>query len=206
MGGMIMDINAITSSTVLTENKTYSKETSDSKKSDKNARQQTDCFEKSAKPSSDSTKQIYKKNPDIIKKLQDDLENRKKQLENLISTTLHGQANASMKLCDIFEKIKDGTFSVDPKAVEQAKKDVADDGYWGVEQTSDRFVEFAKALSGGDPDKADMLMDAVRKGFDQATKEWGGKLPDICQRTIDATAKKFEEWKNSKNTSNSNAE
>ena len=201
-----MDINAITSSTVMTGNKTYSKETSDSKKADQKAKQEADCFEKSAKPSTDSTKQIYKRNPDVIKKLQADLENRKKQLEDLISTTLHGQANASMKLCDIFEKIKDGTFSVDPKVVEQAKKDVADDGYWGVEQTSDRFVEFAKAISGGDPEKADLLMDAVRKGFEQATKAWGGELPDICQRTIDATAKKFDEWKNSKNTSDSNVE
>ena len=37
------------------------------------------------------------------------------------------------------------------------QKDIAEDGYWGVEKTSDRILDFAKALSGGDKDKADEL-------------------------------------------------
>ncbi len=53
-----------------------------------------------------------------------------------------------------------------------AQADIAEDGYWGVEQTSDRILDFAKALSGDDPDKADAMLEAFKKGFEQATKSW----------------------------------
>ena len=78
----------------------------------------------------------------------------------------------------------------------QAQADIADDGYWGVEQTSDRILDFAKALSGNDPEKADLLLDAFKKGFKEATKSWGQDLPDISQRTYDAVVEKFNKWKN----------
>ena len=77
----------------------------------------------------------------------------------------------------------------------KAQKDIADDGYWGVEQTSDRLVSMAQALSGGDTSKADTLIAAIKKGFDEATEAWGDKLPDICQKTIDAAVKKMEAWR-----------
>ena len=88
----------------------------------------------------------------------------------------------------------DFTVSADVKA--QAQADIAEDGYWGVEQTSDRILDFAKALSGDDPDKADAMLEAFKKGFEQATKAWGEKLPDISQRTYDAVVEKFNKWKN----------
>lgn len=87
----------------------------------------------------------------------------------------------------------DFTVSADVKA--QAQADIADDGYWGVEQTSDRIVDFAKALSGGDPAKADTMLEAFKKGFEAATKSWGKELPDISQRTYDAVLKKIDAWK-----------
>ena len=83
----------------------------------------------------------------------------------------------------------------DPATIEQAQKDIADDGYWGVEQTSDRLVSMAQALSGGDTSKADTLIAAIKKGFDEATEAWGDKLPDICQKTIDAAVQKMEAWR-----------
>ena len=89
-----------------------------------------------------------------------------------------------------------GNFTVDAQTKAQAQKDIAEDGYWGVEQTSDRIVDFAKALSGSDPDKADELLEAFKKGFKQATKTWGSNLPDISQRTYDAVVDKFDKWKN----------
>ena len=55
------------------------------------------------------------------------------------------------------------------------------DGYWGVEKTSDSILDFAKALSGGDKDKADELLNAFKKGFSQATGAWGDKL-QMCIR------------------------
>lgn len=79
--------------------------------------------------------------------------------------------------------------------VEQAKKDVAEDGYFGVEATAKRMVDFAKALSGDNPEKADLLMDAFLDGFDKATEAWGDGLPEISQKTKERTIELFEEWK-----------
>ena len=70
------------------------------------------------------------------------------------------------------------------------------DGYWGIKQTSDRMVSMAIALTGGDTDKADEMISAIEKGFKQATKSWGEDLPDICQKTLEETKKKMNDWKN----------
>lgn len=70
------------------------------------------------------------------------------------------------------ELLSEGNFTVDEETQKQAQADIAEDGYWGVEQTSDRILDFAKALSGNDPEKADLLIDAFKKGFDDATKSW----------------------------------
>ena len=44
--------------------------------------------------------------------------------------------------------------------------------------------------------KMEKMVDAFKKGFDQATKAWGRSLPDISQKTYDAVMKKFEDYKN----------
>ncbi|VDN49176.1 conserved protein of unknown function [Petrocella atlantisensis] len=84
---------------------------------------------------------------------------------------------------------------ITPEAIEKAKVDVAEDGYWGAKATSDRFLEFAKALSGGDPAKADMLLDAVKAGYEEAEAIWGSELPALSKETLDLTIKKFEAWR-----------
>ena len=74
---------------------------------------------------------------------------------------------------DMWKFLAKGDFTVSADVKAQAQADIADDGYWGVEQTSDRILDFAKALSGDDPDKADAMLEAFKKGFEQATKAWG---------------------------------
>ena len=92
-----------------------------------------------------------------------------------------------------FAKEQDISFTTED--IEKAKADISDDGYWGVEATSDRFIEFAKALSGGDPAKIDMLVDAFKKGYEAAKELWGGELPEISKKTYELTLEKFEKWK-----------
>ena len=74
----------------------------------------------------------------------------------------------------------------------QAQADIAEDGYWGVNQTSDRIIQFATALTGGDPDKIESMREAFKKGYAQAEKTWGGSLPEISQKTYDAVMEKFD--------------
>ena len=90
-----------------------------------------------------------------------------------------------------------GDFKADPETIAQAQKDVAEDGYWGAEQTSERILSFAKALSGDDPDKAEELLNAFKKGYKEATKTWGKELPSLCSDTYDLVEKKFNDWMNS---------
>lgn len=124
----------------------------------------------------------------------DDANARQQQLIEIVRKSMTGQASTwdkSQGLKSLFENL-----TVDADTIAQAKKDIAEDGYWGVEKTSDRILDFAKALSGGDKDKADELLNAFKKGFSQATGAWGDKLPSICQDTYDAVLKKFDDWKN----------
>ena len=131
----------------------------------------------------------------IAKKMKAEQNSKNQQLQNLVDQLLSKQANKYTSFAQLFEDVKNGKISVDPTTVAQAQKDIAEDGYWGAEQTSDRLVSMAQALSGGDTEKADKMIAAIKKGYEQATNAWGGKLPDICQRTIDLATKKLESWR-----------
>ncbi|MBO5523236.1 MAG: hypothetical protein J5986_06110 [Roseburia sp.] len=137
-----------------------------------------------------------KTNTALVEKLKADAEQRTAQLRSLVEKMMTKQGEAIGTADDMWRFLAKGDFTVDAETKAQAEKDIAEDGYWGVEQTSDRILDFAKALSGNDPEKADLLLDAFKKGFEEATKTWGDKLPDISQRTYDAVVEKFDNWKN----------
>ncbi len=87
-------------------------------------------------------------------------------------------------------------FEITDEAIAKAQEDVAPGGYWSAESTSDRFLEFAIALSGDDPSKANMLLDAVKEGYKLAEEIWGGgELPELSQNTLQMTIDKFEAWR-----------
>ena len=88
----------------------------------------------------------------------------------------------------------DGTITVDEATAKQAQEDISEDGYWGVKQTSERILDFAKALTGGDSGKVEDIRKAIEKGFSEAAKLWGDKLPEISQKTHDAVMKGLDEW------------
>lgn len=151
--------------------------------------------------SSTKNTNYVKKNSALIKQLQADTDARLSQMRSIVEQMMSKQGSAIGKADSMWRFLADGNFTVSADVKAQAQKDIADDGYWGVEQTSDRIVDFAKALSGGDSAKADKMIAAFQKGFEQATKSWGKKLPDISQRTYDAVMKKFDAWKNGTETS-----
>ena len=147
-------------------------------------------------PSVDSTKTsattTYKPDTNLINKLKADADARTAQLRSLVEKMMTGQATAYGKANDIWSFLRSGNYTVDAATKAQAQADIAEDGYWGVNQTSDRIIDFATALTGGDPDKIEEMRSAFEKGFKKATGTWGGKLPDISQRTYDAVMEKFD--------------
>jgi hypothetical protein len=86
------------------------------------------------------------------------------------------------------------TVNLEDLTPEEAAKLVADDGYWGVEQTSDRIVEFATSLAGGDPALLEKIKEGVVKGFEMAKADFGMELPEISQKTYEAVMRKLDEW------------
>lgn len=146
-----------------------------------------------------STKTTYKQDTATVKKLKADAEARNAQLKSLVEKMMTKQGQTIGTADDMWKFLASGKFTVDAATKAQAQKDIAEDGYWGVEQTSDRIIDFAKALTGGDPELIDKMQEAFEKGFGQATKSWGKKLPDISQRTYDAVMEKFQAWRNEAN-------
>ena len=192
-----MAINSITNSVAAQQASTYTTAKTDytEKKSESSAKTDTGVvYEKS----SDQTSGTVTKKTDyaLINKLKADAEERTSQLRSLVEKMMTKQGVAIGTADSLWSFLAKGDFTVDEATRAQAQADIADDGYWGVDQTSDRILDFAKALSGNDPEKADLLLDAFKKGFKEATKSWGQDLPDISQRTYDAVVEKFNKWKN----------
>ena len=142
----------------------------------------------------------------MVAKLKADAEQRTSQLRSLVEKMMTKQGTAIANADSMWSFLAEGNFTVDEGTQKQAQADIAEDGYWGVEQTSDRILDFAKALSGNDPEKADLLIDAFKKGFEDATKSWGKDLPDISKRTYDAVLDKFDKWKNGSTTETAGTE
>ena len=140
-----------------------------------------------------STKKTYTPDTNLVNKLKADAEARTAQLRSLVEKMMSGQANTYGKANDIWQFLRSGNYTVDAATKLQAQADIAEDGYWGVEQTSDRIISFANALTGGDPDKIEDMREAFKKGYAKAEKTWGGSLPDISKKTYDAVMKKFDE-------------
>ncbi len=129
---------------------------------------------------------------ETIDKLKADAEARTAQLRGLVEKLLLKQGGTfenSEGLASVFRKLE-----VDEETRAQAQEDISEDGYWGVEQTSDRIVSFAKALAGDNLELAQQMYEAVKEGFKQAGIEWGEDLPDISNQTMEATYKKLDEW------------
>lgn len=156
-------------------------------------------YEKSTEET-DSAKKTYKKevDADLIQKLKADADARMSQLKSLVEKLITKQSSAfsiaEMPEEEFWSMIREGKFDVDEATRKQAQEDISEDGYWGVKQTSERMLSFAKALTGGDPEKAEEMRAAIQKGFEQAEKLWGGELPEISSKTYDAVMKGIDEW------------
>lgn len=161
-------------------------------------------YEKSDEPVDNSTYSINKMNANdraaIADQLKADARQREQQLVSIVNKTISDQATAFGKATgdDFWAKLSGGNFTVSAADKAQAQKDIAEDGYFGVKQTSQRLFDFASALAGDDVEKMKEMQAAMEKGYKLATKAWGNELPGICKETIDAANKLFDEYYKSK--------
>ena len=193
-----MDINGISQAmTAAYDNTKVNKDT------EKKATESTVSYEEGAaaeytKSEETTEKKPAKRDAATIEKLLAEAEQRTAQLRSLVEKMLLKQGQKFTSLADTFDMIKEGTLEVDDETAKEAAQEIADDGYWGVEQTSERLFSFAKALAGNDPAYADTMLEALQKGFDDATKAWGSELPELCKKTLEAAKQKITDWKEGK--------
>lgn len=152
-------------------------------------------YEHSSK-SADSTTTVNKKasNASVVAQLKADQETRMAQMQSLVTKMFSKQGITIGTADDMWKALAGGNFTADADTIAQAKEDISEDGYWGVNQTSDRIFSFALALSNGDEKQMEKMVQAVEKGFSLATKSWGQELPSISSDTHSAIMEKFDNW------------
>lgn len=147
---------------------------------------------------------LNKENQAIVAQLKADAEQRTSELRSLVESMIlkqnHTFQTSNLTDSKMYEMLRKGQVTVSPEVRAQAQADIAEDGYWGVEQTSERLFSFAKAISGGDTTKVETLIKAMEKGFKLATKSWGDDLPDICKKTLTSATEKLRNWANQDST------
>ncbi len=81
---------------------------------------------------------------------------------------------------------------------EELKKHEGEDldnpeSYWSAEKTSERIIDFAKTISGGNTEKYELLKGAIEDGF-KAAGEYFDEMPDITNKTYDLVMKGLNDW------------
>lgn len=109
-------------------------------------------------------------------------------LRDLVARNLQEQGVAT--------RVATGTGELDLESLgpEEAQSLIAEDGYFGVEQTSERIFRFAIGIAGNDPSRIDAIREGIEDGYRQSEEAWGGELPEISYKTRDALTEKLDNW------------
>jgi len=78
-------------------------------------------------------------------------------------------------------------------SADEAAELVSEDGFFGVNKTSDRVAGFVINGAGDDIDKLKAGREGVITGFKDAERIWGDKLPDIAYETQERTLKLIDD-------------
>lgn len=70
---------------------------------------------------------------------------------------------------------------------------LSENGFFGVQNTADRIADFIIQGAGNDAEKLKKGIDGMKRGFEEASKIWGGKLPQISQDTMDKALEKVNQ-------------
>lgn len=194
-------MNVTSAQTPVGAYKEYDKEVADSRKAQQQA---VDDKQKVNSPANQKdtveltggtkqTKATYNK-PDYatINALKAESDRATNQLRQLVEQLLKDQGSSYNNL--LRGRLSNGQIKVDATTQAEAQKLIADDGPMGAEAVSNRIVDFAIAISGGDPAQYDKLKAAIEKGFGEAKKALGGELPDISKKTYDLVMEKLDKW------------
>ena len=206
-----MDLNSVSAvNSAYTAYEPDNKKTvvSEEKEAEIKATEEGAVYEKSSGAEKKATYSINKMSAEeraaFVQQLKEDMAAQKQSFINMVTQMFQGQGKAIAIATDddensLWKMLASGDFTVDEATKAQAQKDIAEDGYWGISQTSQRLFDFASALAGDDEGKMKQMQEAMEEGFKQAMGIWGKDLPEISSKTLDAANKLFEDYYKSKN-------
>ena len=157
------------------------------KKSNENAAEAKDEYIPAQKADKKITyeKPAPKADEVTIQRLKEESDRAYSNLKQLVTQLLEGQG---MK----FNESKG--IEVSEKIQLEAQASIAEGGELSPEKVSDRIVEYAKALSGGDKEKIGLLRSNIEEAFKEAAKILGGELPEISKKTYELVTEKLDAW------------
>ncbi len=181
----VNNINKITSGSFPYDKNDYTKVRGNTKGKIEASLDKKDAYVPSSNTNDMEAAKTYTRDSNTIDRLKMEVEKQTQQLRDIVEKLVMGQAEKTNQA---------GLIDIDPETALRAQEEISEDGFWGVKQTSQRMFDFAKAVAGQDPAKAQMMKDAFIKGFERAKEAWGGELPEISNKTYDATIKMFDDW------------
>jgi len=138
---------------------------------------------------------VYAKDPATLERLWNETNHVFDAVRKLVASAI-GRDDASGQ--GFWAIRAGGTFKLSEADRAQAEELISEDGFFGVNKTTARIMDFAKALVGENASESDIknMRAAVQKGFDEVARLFGGfnKLPDVTKQTYDAIMKAFDEW------------
>ncbi len=138
----------------------------------------------------------YKIDRQKLNKIKQDFAQNTDSFREMVRAMLEKQGIKYEKVMKAFENGEDPLVEIDGETRAKAKEAISENGYWGVEKTAERLLDFAKTISGGDPSKIETLKAAFKEGFEKAKEAFGGTLPEISQQTYDKVMEGFDAWQN----------
>ena len=133
-------------------------------------------------------------NPDEIKRLLSEMDHMANAVRTLVYSALNGTNGTGQG----FWAQRASNFKLSEADRAKAQELISEDGFFGVKQTTDRIMSFAKALvgEGASEKQIETMRAAVQKGFDQVARMFGGfdKLPQVTKDTYDSIMKAFDAW------------
>ena len=134
-------------------------------------------------------------NPTEVKRLWDETNHAAEAIRKLV-TSMIGKGDASGQ--GFWAVRARSQFKLSEADRAAAQEMISEDGFFGVKQTTDRIMSFAKALVGenASPKQIENMRAAVQQGFDEVAKMFGGfdKLPQVSKDTYAAIMEAFDAW------------
>ena len=136
----------------------------------------------------------YQTDINRVNQMRNDLTRNVAAFRTMVESLINGQINVANGL-----DLPEVSFEI-PEAIQQmAQREISPEGDWGVDAVSDRILEFAQALTGGNPAMAELMRNAFEEGFAAAERAWGGELPEISQQTRERVLEGFRAWEDAAN-------